>query len=374
MANTPAAPPPAGLQRIAELDVLRGAAILAVVGLHTTWPYLLEAAPHSTIGTIAAAAHLACGLGVPLFLTLSAVGLALRHQAGFGRPRVYGGFLAQRARILLPAYALWSLVTLALIAPHRLWPPVRPLGVLLNGSADAQFYFIPLIFSLYAAWPLLRPLVGIAAGGVAGSFLIVTGGALASVVWWKLHATARVPHGTWAMLPLWLVYVTLGIAVAPGIARWRGLATKLSAIGGAAVLTLATFAVMLTSFRQHVGPQPVPFTISATATIFQVRPMLYIMAASMLLLLLAYRYTDTALADGLGRIGRCSYGIFLVHMLVLRALLWPWSPAPELLARTVPWLVIAIMAGQWATCVAASYAAVAAVMRVPALRPLVSNR
>ena len=114
--------------------------------------------------------------------------------------------------------------------------------------------------------------------------------------------------------------------------------------------------------------------LKLNAVIFQVRPMLYILAASMLAMLLVYRYRSSALGRILERFGAHSYGIFLVHILALRALLSQWSPEPELLARTPWWLVAAIMFGQWAVCAGASYALVAALARIGPLSRLVSNR
>jgi hypothetical protein len=61
-------------------------------------------------------------------------------------------------------------------------------------------------------------------------------------------------------------------------------------------------------------------------------------------------------------------------MHALRLLLWQWSPAPELLARTPWWLVAGIMVGQWAVCLGLSYALVAALARIGPLARLVSNR
>ncbi len=131
-------PPNTGRPHLAEFDVLRGAAIIAVVYLHayfTPWPGASED------GLVALrVAHLFAHGAVPLFLFMSAY---LQASAGPESPREH---LARRiTSVWLPA-ALWMVAALAyrLItegSSSELWRDVALFNV------SGQFYFVWLLLA-----------------------------------------------------------------------------------------------------------------------------------------------------------------------------------------------------------------------------------
>ena len=292
--------------RVRELDVLKGTAMLAVVTLHVSWYYLLAVPPASATGRLFATLHMVSGLGVPLFLVCSAIALSLRYSEPMGLA-AWGAFLLRRSWVLLPAYLFWSLVTAALLKPATLWPGGRLAHLLLEGSADQQFYFVPLLFSVYLLWPLLQPAAVASGRSPATAVAVVALFAALSVVWWKLSVLGFPFNAGPHLFPLWAVYVGVGLALAPYLgALARSASARLTALA-ATVTVLAAVSMVATFYGSLLRPVS-PAAIALAAMVFR-------------------RRRGAWLAAGLEAIGRRSYGIFLVHLLMCRALrwlLWPW--------------------------------------------------
>jgi surface polysaccharide O-acyltransferase-like enzyme len=365
-------------ERVAAIEILRGPAIIAVIGLHTSFPSLLGTSAHSPQWWVAATIHLMTGFGVPLFIVLSAAGMCSSGRTidGFGGD--YRAFIRRRAVLLLPGYVFWSIVTVLWLAPSRLRSPSALASIFFAGTADAQFYFVPLIFQLY----LLRPLLEIPARAVrrsaAAALVVVAGGILASAAWWKLAAAGLVPRTPFPLLVHWLIYVALGIALATQREQLRRLARQPWLPVVALLAVVAAVVAMAAGFSAAVGPSPDLFGLMIAVMIFRPPQTAYIFVTIAALFLLALRYEKSRGASALAVIGRHSYGIYLCHVLFLRLM-----GAAPLLAAKVPdaepatfaaWTWIFHLAGTWLLCLVASLALVAAASRSSWLRPLVSAR
>ncbi len=350
-------------ERIAELDTLRGIAITAVVGLHVTWGYLLVAPLGHTAGKTAAALHLLTGFGVPLFVMLSGIGLALRYSEPM-TARAYGSFLQHRAARLLPAYLSWSLLVAAGTDPALLWPPGRLASLLLTGGAGPQFYFIPLIAGFYLLWPLLRPLARVASISPAHAIATAAAGAALSAGCWKLSSMGLVPAGTLTLPAFFLLYMVAGLALAPHLGHLSrvGLAQRLAA----GVLVAAAAMLMFLGFLAMVHPPSSTLELRMASTIFRPASMFYIYAAMALAFAVVFGRGESRTAAGLARLGRHSYGIFLIHILLLGVGVERFlgAPAPEQFLE--PWWILRMAAG-WALCLALSYAVTRAFSRLTVL-------
>jgi peptidoglycan/LPS O-acetylase OafA/YrhL len=356
--------------RLPELDALRGVAIAAVVGLHVRFPYVL-AAPPGPATTAALAPHLLVGPGTPLFVALSMAGLALGYPRPMGFGGEYGAFLARRARRILPAYVFWTALTLLRDDSWAFGHPLTLAHHLATGSASFHLYFVPLIFEYYLLWPLFSPLAAAARRSMAAATVVAALGLAATLLVWRAASAGLIGNGT-LMLPLfWLGYATLGIAAAPVVARGLALRARspLPWIVGAGFVVTAL--VLVRHVQALIDASPDRVTRTIVVTIFQARMLPYTLAAMALAtILVAGRSHGTRLLQALGR---ASYGIYLSHVLVLGVVLRRMLGRPTEADFASPlWMLTMLVT--WAACLAAAYALVRAMERVPGLRTFAGGR
>lgn len=356
--------------RIAEMDLLRGYAIAAVVGLHVTRQYLAASDLSTTAGRAVALAFLLTGFGVPLFLALSSAGLALRYSQAGGLAD-HLRFLWNRGLRLLPAYIAWSLVSAALFQPEAFHSVRSVLRMLATGSAEWPFYFIPLLFEIYVLWPLMRPLARYCSNSWQRGAGVAAGGFACSIAWWKLLGAGAVPTGILFAPMLWIGYVALGIAVAPHLQKLRTTTTAVRLVA-TAIVPLAALA-MYWGFLDQVVPH---YRIRATylaSSLFQIPPTVYaltIMGALAVHVSASRKPAGRRLLHGLGT---NSYGIFLAHMLVLRVVMNRLLPPEAIHGASLP-TAVALVLACWAGCLALTLGLVALLSHSAWTRPLVSNR
>jgi peptidoglycan/LPS O-acetylase OafA/YrhL len=356
--------------RVREIDLLRGFAIVGVVALHVSWFYAKATGFRSPASEWLLAAHLASGYGVPLFVALSGAMLSL-HHARPGSLREHAGFLLDRAARLLPAYVTWSLVSAWLFRPATFRSVAGPLRMLVSGSADAQFYFLPLLFEIYLLWPLLRPLAHFTQSSVLRAWTVGVAGVAVSVGWW--HVTADVPAVRSAVFAplMWLGYLAVGAAVAPHIAGVRRSAAHATAWLAALASTILSGLWMHNSFATLAPNAVDERTFALAVMIFQLPALAYTLSLLALLALVACRASAHRIADAFVLLGTHSYGVFLVHLIVLRLALLPLL-APEAIDTRAT--LIAKAALCWLLCLLISTAIVALGSRSRWTRALVTNR
>ncbi len=351
---------PDASDRRRDIDVLRGVAIIAVVALHTSWTLLTHAPLYTPGGRILALVHLASGFGVPLFLALSAVGLSLRYDQPFAGVDAYLNFLQRRAQRLLPAYVAWSLVSLALRDPALLWPPQQVAWALLVGSADIQFYFVPLLFQLYLLWPLLRA-ASVKNGGSRQSIGLGSAWAISVLAWKGMIHTALSELPFLAIHIVGALWLKDALLDRPERRRTAMLATGLLA-AAALVTTAQAFYAML--------PPPVSQQAMVWAsTIFQPRPAIYCLAAiAFCFACVTGERPQSAQAGGpwfarvLSMLGRRSYAVYLTHLVVASNLTRHLIPATVVQSSSAV-VAVAALAASCCLTLAASLALGAALER-----------
>ncbi|RMD82621.1 MAG: acyltransferase [Candidatus Dadabacteria bacterium] len=310
-------------KRLPEIDALRGAAIVAVVGLHSSWFFLRRVPPRTLCGEILALLHMLTGFAVPLFVALSAFGLTRRYPPTAGFFGGYGQLLAWRIWRLLPAYVLWSLVS-ALSRRSSVWPPSRLLALLLTGSADIHLYFIPLIFELYLLWPLVRRLAlplqartTLWGRAIVGALLLL-GSAALSFGWWHASKDHRALATTAGLVGCFFLYAVLGLVASCNYKEvQRALASNRYLTWIFAIGSAVGAAAMLCDYRATVRPPFSLFQLQIAVMIFRWSHALYTYAVIGLIFALALRWRQAAATRVFVYLGRRAYGIYLVHMLVL---------------------------------------------------------
>lgn len=352
--------------RFPELDALRGAAIVAVVGLHVSIGFLLAAPPGSGAAAWALTTHLPFVYGTPLFVALSMAGLSLGYARPMGFDGAYVAFLARRARRVLPAYVLWTVATLLRDDPGALRHPDVVARHLALGSASFHLYFVPLICEYYVVWPLFATLAVHARRSRAAALAISAVGLAGTLVVWHAASAGWIANGI-LMLPFfWIGYALLGVAAAPALVeRFTATARARARWLPWTMLVVATAVAMTLHVRRLVGPAPSTATLVIATTIFQPPMMAYTLATMALAVVLVSGPTrGTRLLQALGR---ASYGIYLGHVLVLGVVLRRVVGGPQQADYASPtWMVT--MALDWLGCVALTWALVRAMERLPVLR------
>ena len=358
--------------RIPEIDILRGIAIAAVVGLHSFWEATTASDLLTPAGHAIAFFFLLCGFGVPLFLALSTAGLALGHREPSGwREHIH--FLQPRILRLLPAYLLWSLISAYFLRPEVFGSFRSMAAMLVRGTADAQFYFVRLLIEIYVLWPLFRPLARASARSAAAAVAIASIGIAVAVGWglpimngWFVRSMVMEPM-------LWLGFLVLGVAAAPYLPRLTKLGYSRTALAIVAILTAAASLEMDRNFYLRSAPTYVDIARLWASIIFQPEPTAYIVCAIGLLTLVAGRIRGTVAARWLTVLGSHSYGIFLSHLLILHLVVHTWFPLDNLRSMSAP-LAFATTMVCWIAALGLSGALVALLSRSAWTRPFVSNR
>lgn len=137
--------------------MLRGLAILGVFFIHLfssfkSSPYVFQA----NYQWLVVALDQFFRLGVPLFVALSGYGLAQKYSK---KDLVFGVFLGERLKKLLPSYVLWSAVFVLLFwfVPGWASSQSQPsfFWKLVLGRSDYHLYFVPMIVQLYVFFPVI---------------------------------------------------------------------------------------------------------------------------------------------------------------------------------------------------------------------------
>ncbi len=363
----PAAPP----RTLGEIDALRGIAIVAVVGVHVTFGFLRAAPSGSPAMWQALTLHLLTTFATPLFVALSLAGLALGYPRALGLGAEYGTFLARRARRILPAYVVWSVLALVRSEPAALADPGRLTSHLLHGSAAYHLYFVPLIVTYYLLWPLFSRLaVAARRDGRAAGAIVASGLAVSIATWGALPSNG-------ATAPLfWLGYAAVGLVAAPWLGRLHALRSRRALLGiavGLAAITAVVAVVMVRRVTALLQPMPDPDSLTLAVVIFQIPVLAYALAAMALAALVVALLADARGMHALRDLGRRSYGVYLAHVLVLEVVV------QRLLGRpasadfgSAAWVVTLV--AQWALCVALTWALIAGLARVPGLAILAGER
>ncbi len=301
---------PATVSRyVPELDMLRALAALAVVVIHVTAGLLSN--DRSVAFWWAAALNQAARFSIGAFVFISGFALVRAHGTG---PFAVGAYYARRVRTVLLPYVAWSACYVLWVARvEQRWTglPGRFALDLLTGNAMYHLYFVVLIVQFYLLFPLIQPLPGRRWFGGAVLAALAVQVALDAASFYHPGGLVRYSD---RLLPWWAGYFGAGAwAAARADALRRAAAGRwpvLAAAGAAAALgwMLVEFALYVRSPHHSVAwaasefrPSAVVYTLLACATVLAAGARGWL------------RWGQGLLRE----VGRCSFGIYLAHPLVL---------------------------------------------------------
>lgn len=344
-----------------SFDVLRVIAIVGVVAIHTFSRIITTPSMDDTWQEwVAIVLDLGFVWAVPVFVMLS--GALILRPTSF--PRGTLDFYRRRALRIVPALVVWHLVYLVVVRMLVNGEELTPLGaagLVIDGRAYTQLYFLWIILGLYLVAPVIAAFVNegsphraFAVGGVAlaGTTLATAVAALSAYVGSDPRPISTVFFTMW--LP-YVGYFVLGYALAMvRLTRRRVL------VASAVALVLGAFTIV--QYGSDRGFEPVN----------AVSPVSYL-AAGVAVLSIAVFVAVVGLVDRFpptGRLGAAvrtlsdaSFGVFLVHLAIIAVIarLVPQLYDGTSLLRTAVLFTITLVA---------SYAIAIVAARVPYLRRL----
>jgi peptidoglycan/LPS O-acetylase OafA/YrhL len=357
--------PPERQQRrhIAELDVVRGVTMVGVIGVHTL------SATTGGSDTAAGALTIMLHFTRESFFVLMAFVLVFSFRQ---RRRPWPAFWRKRFTLVAVPYVTWSAIYLAATKGTMQHSPLRVLHdfgyVLINGTAWYHLYFLLVTMQIYLLFPLIVWLVRVTerhhVALVAVAFAVQIG--LSAVA--QYGPTSRGAVGGWlwnhrdVMIISYPFFVLLGAVAgwhADDVLEWaRSHVAAISvAVLGAVGITQAWYFIDIA-----VGESP-----GHADSVFQPAEVIWSVAAIAGLLALGSVWARRGKPGGVVRpLSRHSFGMFLVHPLVLNSLFV--LGFVQLVARVTPELVTWIVI--YTVVVLISIAFAVAASRTPVSLPL----
>lgn len=313
--DTTAGAAPARRPHIAAFDLIRLLIIGLVVGVHT----LSNGGGTITgpLGAFITVFH----TSRELFFLLTAFVLVYNYGQ---RPRIkWLSFWRRRYKLVIPAYVAWTVIYF--LADGNQWDAARTLWHdLLTGDARYHMYFLLVTMQVYLLFPVVRWLLRKTAGhhGLLFGVLCV----YQLVFTYAVHEHWSAPGflGTWlhsptAWAPSYALYIVGGALAGWHFERLAAFTRRHFRVAGLAALAglcagVGTYCVSVWVLGQTPG--------TATA-VFQPVVVVETLAYGWGLLALGLRWSDAgAPRRRLAAAGAdCSFGIYLVHPLVLQGLM-----------------------------------------------------
>ncbi|NLA99434.1 MAG: acyltransferase [Methanomicrobiales archaeon] len=349
-----------------EVGYLRGFAALAVIAVHVSMNYI-RIPVVNLLALTNAFIYVAAHFAVPVFLFISGWVLAARYTGDFSLREFY----RRRAWRVIPPYlfftALYLLVRVDGTIGFAGIPSLeRAASALLLGTAAYHLWFFALIIQIYLLFPLI--VRGYDIFDRAGAALYLLFSLFFLMILWNTgaHLIGAFAGAEWytvliRLIPSHLFYVAAGIHVArhPGVLSSLSPAWVLAAAGAGALLSGGVWVAAILVSGSLTA------TSLAIFCIYRIFEPFYCVPAIAALVLAARRLDAGGgrASEAVLSFGEYSYGIYLIHPLVIAAGASLWFALTGLLwADWVTYPVIFVVA------VLASYAAVRVLSHVPYAR------
>ena len=298
-------PPKQSQQRDKYWDALRGVAIFAVIVIH---------ACGSALGTqpeVFGFSNFSSGLvirqlmafAVPLFLFIS--GYWMRNVR-IASAADYVDFLRKRAAKILIPYLTWSCIysVFSAMASHTVPSLQAILTALATGSAAAPFYFILLIMQFYMLLPILQFIMQRLRIGLA-IIIIVNLACLLVIYYLRIVRHSDIPFILLAgPCCNWILYFCLGL-----------MADRIRLRVSTALLVVGVIASFLLALGESQYLLSLTGIIGFSTSTIRLGSLLY--SVSIILLGLSLNRSNASSVRLWVLVGRYSFGIYFVHMLML---------------------------------------------------------
>lgn len=341
---------PALRRRIGELDILRAVAAFAVVMIHVT------ASPLATLPTptrsffVYSLINQWSRFSIPAFVLIT--GIVLFYAYGRRDDFSAREFFTRRLQAIAIPYLVWTVFYM--IWRTRIegtWPQFTQnlAWSVVKGNAMYQLYFIVLIFQYYLLFPLIRPIGRSRWLGVAVAAALLLQLALMWDTYYGLFTQAITAPWAVALLrwrdrlfPWWIGYFMTGVWIAAHLDQFLARARRYlwPLLAGTGLL----FAWMMAEYLQAMARPGASVGFAATGF----RPSAYIYSLGAVVAIVGFggwlMAREGRVSQGFLEFGKHSFGIFLVHPLVLDLTLrsLPANLTPTVYLAVVSPIVLAV--------------------------------
>jgi len=346
---------------------MRGFAALAVIAVHVSMNYT-RIPDVNLLALTNVFIYITAHFAVPVFIFISGWVLAARYTGEFSIREFY----RRRAKTILIPYlfftALYLLVNVEGTIGFAGVPSLeRVTEALLLGTGAYHLWFFALIIQLYLLYPLI--VRGYDLFDRFGAVLYLLFSLLFLLALWNTgaHLMGAYVGPEWytvliRLFPSHLFYFVLGIHVARYTDRSRSVLRSLSpvwvlaAAGGAALALGGIWVASMLHYGSFAG------STLAVFCIYRILEPLYYVPVIAVLVLAAWRLDSAGggMAGATQSFGDHSYGIYLIHPLVIAAAATLWISLTGL--SWADWLTYPVI---FVVAAVVSYAVVRAVSRVP---------
>jgi surface polysaccharide O-acyltransferase-like enzyme len=350
-----------------EVEYLRAFAALAVIAVHVSMNYT-RIPDVNLLALLDVFVYIAAHFAVPVFIFISGWVLAARYVDDYP----VADFYRRRAKTILLPYLFFTALYL-MVAVEGTFEftgvptPDAVAKALLLGTAAYNLWFFVLIIQLYLLYPLIVRGYDLFNRGGAALYLLLA--LLFFQILWNVgaHLLGAFAGTEWytvliRLFPSHLFYFVLGIHVARHTGRFRSVvrslspASVLAVAGGGALLLGGMWMASVLISGSLAG------TSLAVFCIYRILEPFYYVPVIAVLVLAAWRLEGAGgLRAGAARsFGEHSYGIYLIHPVVIAAAAAAWFSLTGL--SWADWLTYPVI---FAVAVLVSYGAVRGLSGVP---------
>jgi peptidoglycan/LPS O-acetylase OafA/YrhL len=302
---------------IPEIDYMRGMAIIAVVAMHCFpptpdwYPGLTFNWLNVDVPTINGFILTATSFASPAFMFISGFVLSLNYPANALKE---SSFITKRLRYLLPPYFIFSLITIAGFGIFDRLPSFNKIAFdLIFANASGPLWFFAIIVQLYLLYPWIIKIYGRFAKNGRLVFLFLV---LLSInwIWWAIFGYLRdLSNSEYLSIVLsrvvlpYLLFFIAGIGISQNFSKISQTLSRWHLTG---ILVVVLLLVVLLQLVKNHRIETAVTIIAAPVYIFVVFILFFKIAMNL--------KNITGVAHRLlQNIGRYSFGIYLVHPLIL---------------------------------------------------------
>jgi surface polysaccharide O-acyltransferase-like enzyme len=321
--------------RIAEIQVLRGFAFLAVVLQHAIGHYAYLPEAHIGDGIILGLFLITAKFAVPLFIFITGLVLFYNYQDGVQTV----DFFRKRCKDILLPYLIWSVIYIVVFHDKGipLWKEIdKMLTYLITGTAMYHLWYVTMIIQLYLLFPLIQKAVRwirsvCTKGQIISVLLVMAIGYIILTGLQKVIADAAIAWNIPVLTPLFSeysdrnaiyfsLYFVMGIVAGLNLPSWKKALMKWKMLWIS--LYVLSACLLLYKVIDHFYINGV-FKIQYDDTLLVQPFMAIFLTLSIIAMYIGaitfHEQASTRYQAWLNYIGHYSYGAYLAHALMLTA-------------------------------------------------------